>query len=80
MIFIVFHRCSFFGNNKKSCPISKTINITLDVASFLKIIKQKRCQNVGFSNILKTGDPHLATTARLFLKCCCGSKEEKKME
>ena len=40
MIFIAFHRFSFFGNNKKKCQINKTINITLDVASFLKIIKQ----------------------------------------
>ena len=57
MFFIVFHRFSFFGNNKKSCQISKTINITLDVASFLKIIKKNAARTLVLKAFSKRGTP-----------------------
>ena len=57
MFFIVFHRFSFFGNNKKSCQISKTINITLDVPSFLKIIKKNDARTLVLATFSKWGTP-----------------------
>ncbi len=66
MFFIVFHRFSFFGNNKKSCQISKTINITLDVASFLKIIKKNDARTLVLKTFSKRGTPVLQAQHDLF--------------
>ena len=66
MFFIVFHKYSFFESKQKRRPISKTINITLDVASFLTIIKKNDDRTSIVNTFSKRGTPVLQAQHDLF--------------
>ena len=77
MFFIFFHQCSFFGNNKKSCPISKTINIKLDVPSFLKIIKKNDARTLVQNTFSKRGTPVLQAQLDLFCNVAVAQRKAR---
>ena len=66
MNFIVFHGSSVFKINQKRRPISKTINITVDVTSFLKTVKKNDARTLVLNTFSKRGTPVLQAQHDLF--------------